>query len=199
MTTILAIDSATGPCSVALWKDGKVAAYLENLKPSAQSVTLMPMVEQVLKQCGIEYKDLSHVAATIGPGSFTGIRIALAAARGIAFAANLKTMGFTTLEVMAFAVRTQKTPVLPVLNAGKSEHYYQVFETVPQFKPSGQTKLGTLEDAMVLAKSKEAMVIETFPRADVLAELAATHPATAQALTPFYIRPPDAKLPMQKP
>ncbi len=131
MTTILAIDSATGPCSVALWKDARITAYLENLKPSSQSATLMPMIEEALKQSGTQYSDLSHVAATIGPGSFTGIRIGLAAARGIAFAAHTKTLGFTTLEVMAFAARTQGREVfiVAILNAGKGEYYYQLFET----------------------------------------------------------------------
>ena len=189
MTVILAIDSATGPCSAAVWKGGRIAAYLENLKPSSQSAALMPMIEQVLKQSGIDYADLSHVAATIGPGSFTGIRVGLSAARSIAFAASLKTLGFTTLEVMAFA--TRKTPVLAMLNAGKGEFYYQLFSD-----KLDEPQLGTREQALSLAD--RALITEQLPRADALAELAATRLSAAQPLTPFYIRPPDAKLPMKK-
>src|SRR5438105_2329637 len=98
MTTILAIDTATGPCSVAVWKNGSIAAYCEELRTSAQSTMLMPMIEKALLKSHTEYGDLSAVAATIGPGSFTGIRVGLAAARGIAFAAGIKGLGFTTLE-----------------------------------------------------------------------------------------------------
>ena len=229
MTTILAIDSATGPCSVALWKGGRVAAYLENLKPSAQSAVLLPMIEEALKQNNIHYRDLSHIAATVGPGSFTGIRAGLAAARGIAFSAGIKSLGFTTLEVMAFAAYAsysspirgevrrgaghgkaeQASPhpnppstgegnILAILNAGKGEYYYQAYQTSPQWQPLCDAKLGLLQDAM--ASAEGAFItsnVDTahFPRADALAELAATREASAQFLTPFYIRLPDAKLP----
>ncbi len=203
MSTILAIDSATGPCSVALWKNGQVATYLENIKPSAQSAVLMPMIEEALRRNGINYRDLSYIAATIGPGSFTGIRVSLAAARGIAFAAGIRSIGFTTLETLAFAARKQKPRILAILNAGKGEYYYQPFATSPTWRALGEAKLGALQDAMNMAE--DGAIIGNadaehvaFPRADTLAELAATYQDTAQSLTPFYIRPPDAKLPTKK-
>jgi tRNA threonylcarbamoyladenosine biosynthesis protein TsaB len=189
MTIILAIDCATGPCSVAVWKNGRVTTCLENPKPSAQSAVLMPMIEDALKRNSINYRDISCVAATVGPGSFTGIRVGLAAARGIAFAADIKSLGFTTLEVMAFAAGI--TPVLAMLNAGKGEFYYQLFEA-----RKDAPHLGTREQALAYAEG--ALITEQTPSAAALAELAATQESAAQSLTPFYIRPPDAKLPTKK-
>ena len=206
--TILAIDSATGPCSVALWKNGRVASCLENMQPHSQSAALMPMVEEILLKDNLVYGGLSAIAATIGPGSFTGIRVGLAAARGIAFAAGIKSLGFTTLEVMAFAARAQAKHILAVLNAGKGEFYAQRFATAPHFHAVSEAMLGKPEDIMSSAcpetyvvsnadTSRPSSVI-CHPSAAALAELAATHETGAQPLTPFYIRPPDAKLPAKK-
>ncbi|MDE3016336.1 MAG: tRNA (adenosine(37)-N6)-threonylcarbamoyltransferase complex dimerization subunit type 1 TsaB [Pseudomonadota bacterium] len=212
MTAILAIESATGPCSAAVWQDGRLKAYAENTSPVMQSARLLPMVEQVLKESGLEYRDLSAVAATIGPGSFTGIRVGLAAARGICFAAGIRGLGFTTLDVLAFGAVALAggAPVLAILNAGKGEYYYQL--------PGGAPRIGTLETALAAAgknlfiagnvpplclppqagggKEGEGKGI-SFPRADILAALAATRPP-ALPLSPYYIRPPDAKLPSKK-
>jgi len=202
MTAILAIDTATGPCSVAIWHNGRVSAYVENRAPVMQSASLVPMVEEALKQAGLGYRDLATVACTTGPGSFTGIRVGLATASGIAFASSIKGIGFTTLEVMAFAARKHAAPaqaVLALLNAGKGEYYYQCF-------PGGEPRLAALEQALADAGAGALIASNvpsiancdvTFPRADALAELAATSHASA-ALAPFYIRPPDAKLPAGK-
>jgi tRNA threonylcarbamoyl adenosine modification protein YeaZ len=193
MTTILALETATGPCSVAVWKQGRIAAYVEQLRPVMQSASLMPMVEEVLEKSATAYDDLTAVACTIGPGSFTGIRVALAAARGICFAAKVKGLGFTTLAVLASAAGGEKK-ILAALNAGKGEYYYQLFKN----SPLGEPTVGPLDAALALAP--DALLIgnapaasgHPFPRADALAALAATE-KNALPLRPFYIRPPDAK------
>jgi len=199
---ILAIDTATGPCSVALWKNGGISAYVENVKPIMQSASLLPMIEEALAISNLTYKNLSAIACTIGPGSFTGIRVGLASARGIAFAAGIKTLGFTTLEVLAFAARKDAETVLAIVNAGKGEVFYQAYKTDP-WQSLYESALGTLEKATASVDKPHIIGYGTntiaFPRADALAELAATRAASAQALKPFYIRPPDAKLPQKKP
>lgn len=189
---MLAIDCATGPLSVAVWKNGGVAAYLEDVGSNMQSARLVPMIENVLKKSNTAYADLSAVACTTGPGSFTGIRVALATARGIAFAAGVKGLGFTTLEVLA---HTQKGKVLAALNAGKGECYYQMFE---HGRATSEPRVGDF--ARAKTEANNATIVGnmdtnsalTFPRADILAVLATTG-ATPRALSPFYIRPPDAK------
>ena len=207
--TLLAIDTATGPCSVAVWKDGRVAAYIENVKPTQQSASLMPMVEEALASAGISYAELDGVACTTGPGSFTGIRVGLASASGIAFAAGIAGMGFTTLEVLAFgALQKQKNEeiILAVLNAGKGEFYFQSFTAAP-FAARQEPQLGTLEQAAALAESGlqcgNAPLLEgfsdaqlAFPAADALAGLSTLR--EGGSLRPFYIRDPDAKLPIKR-
>jgi tRNA threonylcarbamoyladenosine biosynthesis protein TsaB len=200
MTTILAIDCATGPCSVAIWDGSRIAAYVENLKPVMQSASLIPMVETALKQSGMVYKDIGLVAATVGPGSFTGIRVGLAAAKGIAYAANVPSRGFTTLDVLAFAARKQGGNILALLQAGKGEYYYQYTEKSPSVAAPQQI-IAETPSLPVLIAGNVPLAADgftssdiTFPRADALAELAASNAAYLE-LKPFYIRPPDAKLP----
>ncbi len=198
--TILAIDTATGPCSVAVLREGRVAAYVETLKATSQSASLLPMIEKALREAGAGYDDLTAIACTVGPGSFTGLRVGLAAARGICFATGLPGLGFTTLEVLAFAASDGKSPVLASLNAGKGEYYYQAFAAngAALFTPRVGTSDRLLADTpphAVLSGDKSDI---PFPRADALALLANVFPAQVQPLTPYYIREPDAKLPVKK-
>lgn len=188
MHTILAIDSSIGISSCAVLKNRKLLCYLENRESTMQAANLMPLVEAALKQANLSYSDLTQVASTIGPGSFTGIRIGLASARGIAFAAGIPCVGYTTLEVMHAAGGE-----LCILNAGKGEVYWQYFGT-----PKTEPAIGKLDE--ILARYPNAKVASsmspatiTHPRADALALLAATKPESALPPEPFYIRPPDAK------
>jgi tRNA threonylcarbamoyladenosine biosynthesis protein TsaB len=178
---ILAIDSSAGACSVAIWKNGAITAYCEDQSASQQSKRLVQMVEEALATSNIGYNDLSSVACTVGPGSFTGIRIGLATARAIGFAANIPVNGFSALAVVALAMENK--PVTSILNAGKGEAIIQDFdnELNELSKPS-------------LVKMGPDMVINA-PRADILATLAAIYPHKKVEPLPFYVRPPDAKLP----
>jgi len=205
MAHILAIDTSTGPCSVAIWADNRITAYMENAKPIMQSASLMPLVEQALAESKLTYKDLNLVACTVGPGSFTGIRVGLASARGIAFAAQIPSAGYTTLEVLAYATKAKSGTILAILNAGKGEYYCQSFSALG-LTPLSEPMLTSPEDAKKMAAAPGVTVIGnialdqhmpaiTFPRADALAELAAQKFLPAVELRPFYIRAPDAKLP----
>lgn len=188
MPTILAIDSAIGISSCAVWHGGAVAAYRENRESTMQAAKLVPLIVETLQAADLNYGDLALVASTVGPGSFTGIRIGLAAARGIAFAACIPCVGYTTLSVMHEAGGE-----LCILNAGKGEIFWQYFG-----KGKTEPAIGMLEE--VLARYPAATVASsmspaeiTHPRADALARLAATRPESALPPVPFYIRPPDAK------
>lgn len=212
---ILALDCSTGPCSVALWRDNAIIALEEENAPSRQSKMLMPMVESVLKSAGLNYADLGLVATTVGPGSFTGIRIGLAAARGIGLAANLPVMGLGTLEVMAFAaqaLRPDAAHICVLLNAGKGEVYAQHYSSAT-LAPAGDILLVKLSsiltavmqdaaiacnlDAALTAALAERVVAQvTHPQAGYIAKLAARRRARwdkKDQARPVYIRPPDAK------
>ena len=101
---LLALDTATAACSVALWRDGAVLARRFEAMLRGQSEALMPMVGAVLAEAGCGFKDLDAIAVTVGPGAFTGLRIGLAAARGMALAAELPLIGVTTLEAVVHGV-----------------------------------------------------------------------------------------------
>lgn len=190
--TILAIDSTSGSCSVSIWKNNAISTYCEELSSSLQAKRLIQMVEEALDKSKTQYSELSAVATTVGPGSFTGIRIGLASARAIGFAAKIPVLGFNSLEVMAFGAKLQEanSPILAILNAGKGEVIYQYFDA------DLEVLCPPTLVAQHLAPVQDSKIITTtFPRADFLAQLAATHPEKAVAPLPFYVRPPDAKLP----
>jgi tRNA threonylcarbamoyladenosine biosynthesis protein TsaB len=135
---ILGIDSATPVAGVALWQDGKILREdFVNFKKT-HSETLMPMVDQVLSQCEKRLEEVTALAVTLGPGSFTGLRIGLAAVKGLSLAASIPVVGVSTLDVMAHNFAFSNALVCPLLDARKQE-VYTAFYDVRQAMPS---KLG---------------------------------------------------------
>lgn len=100
---VLGLDTACSACSAALLLDGTLAAHRFEAMQRGHVEALMPMVAGVLEEAGAGYSDLDAIAATVGPGSFTGLRAGLAAAQGIAKARDIPLLGVTTLEAVAFA------------------------------------------------------------------------------------------------
>lgn len=127
---ILGIETATKAASVSVVFDGKVLA--ENVRESQQSFseTLMPQVEEVIKASDA-FKNLDAVAVSIGPGSFTGLRIGLATAKALAYAWGIKIIGVPTLLAMSYNFPNAK--VVPLIDAQKNRAYYQMFEDTSQF------------------------------------------------------------------
>lgn len=127
---LLALDTATAACSVAVWVDGTIRARALRPMARGQSEALMPMIVAALAEAGLTFAELDAVAATVGPGAFTGLRIGLAAARAMALAAHLPCLGVTTLEAVAANVpetERQGAAVLVVLDAKRADLYAQVF------------------------------------------------------------------------
>ncbi|MCE2927697.1 MAG: tRNA (adenosine(37)-N6)-threonylcarbamoyltransferase complex dimerization subunit type 1 TsaB [Rickettsiales bacterium] len=200
---ILAIDTATGPFSAALWKDGAVIALRECQESSRQSALLLPMIEDMLTSTETTYQQLTAIACSTGPGSFTGIRVGLAAARGLTLSLGLTAWGFSTLEIMAFGCLTQTKQryVTSILSAGKGEVYAQTFNCNDTFSAASEATVSPIEHVLQAMPDDAAIISNiqidrpfTFasPRADHLVMLAAKRQA-GQPLSPCYIRPPDAK------
>ncbi|HIM41320.1 MAG TPA: tRNA (adenosine(37)-N6)-threonylcarbamoyltransferase complex dimerization subunit type 1 TsaB [Rhodospirillales bacterium] len=129
---ILGFDTATSACSAAVWEDGRIAARRFEPMSRGQSERLMPMVREVLSEAGADFPDLDLLAVTTGPGAFTGLRIGLAAARGMALAGDLACFGVTTLDAVAAGVsetERQKANVLVVLDSKRAEVYAQAFRS----------------------------------------------------------------------
>lgn len=125
---ILAIDSSTPVAGVALLDDEKlIREEFINYKKT-HSETLMPMIDELLQGCDTTLTDLAVLAVTVGPGSFTGLRIGLAAVKGLSLAARLPVIGISTLDALAHNIVFSNTLVCPVLNARKQEVYTAFYE-----------------------------------------------------------------------
>src|SRR3954469_5612836 len=101
---ILALDTAGAACSVAVLRGVVVAASRSEPMARGHSEALMPMIRAAMRDAALEFDALDLIAATVGPGAFTGIRIGLAAARGLALAAGKPAVGVTSFEAVAEGV-----------------------------------------------------------------------------------------------
>lgn len=133
MTLLLALDCSAGACSVAVADGGKSRAFEHLDLARGHAEVLMPMIERVLNEAGCTARDLDAVAATVGPGSFTGLRIGLAAARGLALAVGARTIPVTSLEAIARAAGDSGLPLLVGLDTKRGDFYVQWFD------PSGRS------------------------------------------------------------
>ncbi len=118
-TMLLAIDTATDFAGLALWGDGEIWAEETWYSAMAHSVQLMPRIERMLKTQGITSESLSAIGVSLGPGSFTGLRIGLAAAKGLAMPYHLPVIGIPTLDAVAYPFRDAARPVWAVIAAGR--------------------------------------------------------------------------------
>jgi tRNA threonylcarbamoyladenosine biosynthesis protein TsaB len=117
---LLAIDTSTRLAGIALYSggDGLIAEFSWH-SANRHTAELMPRVAQMLAQAGAVSSDLRAVAVALGPGSFTGLRVALAAAKGLALAADLALLGVPTLDAVAYPCRWQPLPVIATVQAGR--------------------------------------------------------------------------------
>ncbi|MDH7500593.1 MAG: tRNA (adenosine(37)-N6)-threonylcarbamoyltransferase complex dimerization subunit type 1 TsaB [candidate division NC10 bacterium] len=124
---VLGINTSTLEGSVALMSDrGLISEYFLNVE-STHSERLLPSIDLLLREGRLQFQDLSGIAVAIGPGSFTGLRIGLASAKGLALASSLPLLGIPTLEAMARNLPFCRYPICPMLNARKGEVYWALY------------------------------------------------------------------------
>lgn len=129
MTTILSIETSTSICSVAVHLDGKLISLSELTEPGAHAERLMLLVEEVLEKAETGFQELDAVAVSEGPGSYTGLRIGVSTAKGLAFGLNKPLIGVNTLQALASAVASREGElVIPVLDARRMEVFREVFD-----------------------------------------------------------------------
>lgn len=216
---ILGLDTAQGACSAAVLVDGHVAAYRFELMRTGHAERLVSQAGEVLEEAGLSYADLTRLACTIGPGTFTGTRIALATARGMALARGIPVIGVTTLEALAASMEGEGVRVA-AFDAKRGELFVQAFaakDLAPLTEPealSVQTAAkrmaalkgrdltlgGTgaeLLHAALADLGQDAALSDTalFPDARFVASLAANRLPGTPPPKPFYLRAPDATLP----
>jgi len=137
MSALLLIETSTRLCSVAVAIDGVVVAEHEELDPKGyrHAEALNPMIQNALSDAGLRVRDLSGIAAAQGPGSYTGLRIGLAAAKGLALPWGIPCFGIDSLQLIAEAVRESVASELPIwsaMDARRSEVYSAWFDASGQ-------------------------------------------------------------------
>jgi tRNA threonylcarbamoyladenosine biosynthesis protein TsaB len=215
---ILAIDTALDACAAAVLdtEAGRLIAQESQAMKRGHAEALMPLIARVIEQSGIGFAGLVRIAVTTGPGSFTGLRVGLSAARGIALAANKPVVGVTTLTAYAAPVVSQNSeqPVISAIDARHDQVYLQVVSgngssliwprAAPIEEALDASRFGVPHlvgnAARILADrwlpdAPPPFKVDALPAPDIawVGWLgAAVSPDTAPA-RPFYLRAPDAK------
>ena len=126
---ILALESSAKAASAALMEDESLIAQYSQCSGLTHSRTLLPMVEDMLKNTEKKIADVDLIAVAHGPGSFTGIRIGVSTVKGLAWASDKKCVGVSTLEAMAWHGVSAGGLICPVMDARRSQVYNALFET----------------------------------------------------------------------
>lgn len=129
---ILCLETATPSCSVALVHDGEVLAFEEDPKGQNHSEKITLFIDSVMNKADVSYSQLDAVAVSMGPGSYTGLRIGVSTAKGLCYAAEKPLIAIDTLHAMAFGGKTKinaGNPVLvPMIDARRMEVYAEIFD-----------------------------------------------------------------------
>lgn len=203
---VLALDTCLFACSAAVVRDGELLARRIDPMARGHQERLAPLVQEVMAEAGLGFEALDRIGVTVGPGSFTGLRVGLAFAKGLSAALSIPAVGVGSLEALAqpFSGR-----VLAVLDAKRGQVYLQAFEDgaalsapdalpleiaaarVAEFAP--QVMVGT--GAPLLAAVRPAARIEPLDHTDPLAVALVAAARAPVPPRPLYLRAPDAKLP----
>lgn len=127
---LLAIETATDVCSAAVADESGLLGVTSLFRPRSHAEHLVPMIQDLVARCGLRFTDVSAVAVSAGPGSYTGLRIGVSTAKGLAFSTGAAMVAVPTLEAFAHRIVTLVAPgemVLPVLDARRSQVYSAAF------------------------------------------------------------------------
>jgi tRNA threonylcarbamoyladenosine biosynthesis protein TsaB len=219
---ILALDSATSSCSVAVWVDGVALAFERVDLPRGQAEALLPMVERVQAQAGLTLAALDRLAVTIGPGYFTGLRVGLATARGLALATAKPLLGVTTLAAVAAGVPATERGegiVIVALDSKRAEPYVQAFDgtgrelmppaamlpdafaaTCPAAKRAVLAGNASAQFAAALIANGVTVIqsaADPLPDAARVAAIAATMDLPIRPAAPLYLHPVETTQPVR--
>lgn len=129
---LLALDTSTRRSGVALYEGARgVVAEYNWISANRHTEELLPIVAQVMAQAGLSPRDLTAVGVAVGPGSFTGLRVGVAAAKGLALAHGLSLVGVSTLDFTAYPHQAQPVPVIALVQAGRGRFYWAPYAHGP--------------------------------------------------------------------
>jgi tRNA threonylcarbamoyladenosine biosynthesis protein TsaB len=209
---ILALDTCLAACSVAVLDGERVLARRVEPMLRGHQERLAPLTAEAMAEASVTFDKLQRVGVTVGPGSFTGLRVGLAFAKGLGAALGIPVVGVGVLEALAASLAADPGTVFPVLEAKRGQVYLQAFSGgEPLMAPDGLaidiavarlaelassgpiTLIGT-GTAHLAGATPDARIVEA-DHADpvAVARLAAAKPVVPPR--PLYLRAPDAKLP----
>ena len=193
---ILAFDTSAAHCAAALLSGDRISLKQESMD-KGQAERLIPLLEELLSESGLGWQDLTALAVGTGPGNFTGVRISVAAARGLALGLGIPAIGVTRLEALAYGL---PRPITVIEDARRGEVYVQSFDAEPG--PARLAQPDALGDVTPLqtGSGAQAGLPSAMPLVEAIARIAATrtnaaHPRPA----PFYLRGADAAPPSDPP
>jgi tRNA threonylcarbamoyl adenosine modification protein YeaZ len=210
---VLAIDTALAACSAAVLDSAcGVSLASESMQMvRGHAEALLPLVSRVMQQAGIRFVDLERIAVTTGPGSFTGLRVGISAARAIALAAGRPAIGVTTLAAYAAPYAAHPAQIAVAIDARHKHVYLQVFA---QGQPLTPARIASLAEAEALCAGasrvvgsgaplvesgwpmgEPAPVFDPQPAPDIdwVARLGAAAAESSAPPKPLYLRAPDAR------
>lgn len=215
---VLAIDTALEACSVALLDTAQPDRAVHESLPMTRghAEALMPMIARVFERAGLDANQIDRIAVTVGPGSFTGLRVGIAAARGIALASGKPAIGLTTLAAYAapLIAANDAVPVVTAIDARHDHVYLQVFgaggltlvkPAVLHIDDAARASLGGPPrligtGAEMLARAwpagaRSPVLVDNKRAPDIewVARLGAASPETGTPPKPLYLRAPDAQ------
>jgi len=221
---ILALDTAMGALSAAIWVDGKIVSARHELLNRGHAEKLMPMIAEVCDESACDIADCNRIGVTIGPGTFTGQRVGLAAARAMRLGTNLSIAGITTLKALAAGVADAASGdvIASLIDARRGEVYLQTFTpdleelSAPSvLSPAAAADhLEARARSLVLVGTGAELIAPLLTQKKVTFQLscAADQPDACHVArlasgvegelphvpSPLYLRAPDAKLPRSK-
>lgn len=208
---VLAIDTALGACSAALVEHGVSIAAISESMERGHAERLAPLVDELMRGAGAAFADIDRIAVTVGPGSFTGVRVGLSFARGLALALDKPCVGVSTLEALAGEGEGEGEGVRGGAIPAAGEVYLAFYRDGAVVLSPGRFPLDIaaahVPDGALLRGPGAALLarpgvaIEPIAHADpvVLARLATARDPAMHPSAPQYLRAPDAKLPGGKP
>jgi tRNA threonylcarbamoyladenosine biosynthesis protein TsaB len=212
---ILGIETSNGKCSVALSLDGQILYSIYNSENSKQAEHLIVIIQEVLKKVSRGFSEIDYIASSTGPGSFTGIRIGLAGAKGLALALDKKVIGVNNFETIFYRIEQQVKKAdhkLAIINAYRNELYIcqKIGDEIYPAELISKENLShycSQDNKLVIAGN--GAIEATFPGVDILprfpipdarfiCKVAHQKILAGQwdEAVPLYIRQPDAKTPV---